>query len=161
MMFGSPETTPGGRALKFFASVRVETGGPPRSRTVRRRWARVQAGDDQEEQGGPAVPQSDIEIYFNKGISYVADMLGAGGGAWGGDALGNWYVFGDTKLGNGKAKTIETLEDAAMRRCSSRWMRRSRPSCSASRVRRWLAVAAVMREAGRMRMRRKGREGRP
>jgi recombination protein RecA len=113
VMFGSPETTPGGRALKFFASVRVEIR---RTTQIKDGEASIGTGARvtiKKNKVAPPFRKCDIEIYFNKGISYVADMLGLGVELGIVTRSGNWYNFGDTRLGNGKAKTIETLEDPA------------------------------------------------
>ncbi len=110
VMFGSPETTPGGRALKFFASVRLEI----------RRTTQIKEGESvigtgarvtvKKNKVAPPFRKCEIEIYFNRGISYVADMMTLGVELGVINRSGNWYTFGETKLGNGKAKALETLE---------------------------------------------------
>jgi recombination protein RecA len=113
VMFGSPETTPGGRALKFFASVRLEI----------RRTTQVKEGDVaigvgakvsvKKNKVAPPFRSCEIEIIFNKGISYIAELLSIGSELGVIGRTGNWYTFGDVKLGNGKAKAQETLSDPA------------------------------------------------
>ena len=109
VMFGSPETTPGGRALKFFASQRVEI----------RRTSQIKEGDEAIGNGArvtvkknklaPPFKRCEIEIYFNRGISYLSDLLTLGTELGVLKKSGNWFAFGDHKIGNGKAKTMEAL----------------------------------------------------
>ncbi len=109
VMFGSPETTPGGRALKFFSSVRMEI----------RRTKQIKEGDEavgitaqvtvKKNKVAPPFRKCLIDIYFNRGVSYLNDLLTLGTELGILSKSGNWYIFGEEKLGNGKAKTMEFL----------------------------------------------------
>lgn len=115
VMFGSPETTPGGRALKFFSSVRL---GIRRTQQIKEGDVSIGTGAKitvKKNKVAPPFRTCDIEIYFDRGISYLADLvnLGVELGVLG--KSGNWYTYGETKLGNGKAKTLDSLRDPANR----------------------------------------------
>ena len=115
VMFGNPETTTGGRALKFFASQRIEV----------RRTAQIKEGDESVGVGArvtvvknklaPPFKRCEVEIYFGKGISYLNDLLGFGLQLGLVQRSGNWHSYGDFKLGNGKANALEFLRDKANR----------------------------------------------
>lgn len=113
VMFGNPETTTGGRALKFFASQRIEV----------RRTAQIKNGDESVGVGArvtvvknklaPPFKRCEVEIYFGKGISYLNDLLNFAVQLGIMQRSGNWHSYGDVKLGNGKANTLEFLRDKA------------------------------------------------
>jgi recombination protein RecA len=117
VMFGSPETTTGGRALKFYASVRLDI----------RRIGKI---TEKEEVIGsrtkvtvvknkiaPPFRQVEFDIMFNEGISYCGDLLDLAVEHQIVDKTGSWFVWGDLRLGQGreKAKTflLESPESAA------------------------------------------------
>lgn len=101
VMFGNPETTPGGLALKFYSSVRIEL----------RRVAQIKHGDDiigsrmraKIVKNKVAAPFKVVEfdIYYNEGISYEADLLNASVRAGVVTKSGAWFQFENKKLGNG------------------------------------------------------------
>ncbi|MDC1141840.1 recombinase RecA [Planctomycetota bacterium] len=109
VMFGNPETTTGGRALKFFASQRVEV----------RRTAQIKDGDQSIGVGAritvvknkvaPPFKRCEVEIYFGRGISYMNDLVNFGVQLGFIQKSGNWLSFGDIKLGNGKTNAHEFL----------------------------------------------------
>lgn len=111
VMFGNPETTTGGRALKFFASQRIEV----------RRTAQIKEGEDSVGVGArvtvvknklaPPFKRCEVEIYFGKGISYLNDLLNFGLQLGLVQRSGNWHSYGEVKLGNGKANALEFLRD--------------------------------------------------
>ena len=113
VMFGNPETTTGGRALKFFASQRIEV----------RRTQQIQDGEESIGVGAritvvknkvaPPFKRCEVEIYFGQGISYMNDLLNFGLQLGILAKSGNWVSFGDAKLGNGKAQVLEFLRDPA------------------------------------------------
>ncbi|MCA8916887.1 MAG: recombinase RecA [Planctomycetes bacterium] len=113
VMFGNPETTTGGRALKFFASQRIEV----------RRTAQIKEGDESVGVGArvtivknklaPPFKRCEVEIYFGRGISYLNDLLNFGVQLGLVQRSGNWHSFGDVKLGNGKGNALEFLRDKA------------------------------------------------
>lgn len=115
VMFGNPETTTGGNALKFYASVRVEIrkGGKLESGT----------GDDKEAHGNearikivknkvaPPFKTTTVDIIFNEGISKMGDLLDVAVKLEIIQKAGAFYSYLDTKLGQGKAKAVDFLKN--------------------------------------------------
>ncbi len=111
VMFGNPETTTGGRALKFFASQRIEV----------RRTQQIKEGEESIGVGArvtvvknklaPPFKRAEIEIYFGRGISYLNDLLTFGLQLGTVQKSGNWYTYGETRLGNGKANVLDFLRE--------------------------------------------------
>ncbi|CAG0934245.1 Protein RecA [Planctomycetaceae bacterium] len=113
VMFGNPETTTGGRALKFFASQRIEV----------RRTAQITESEEAIGVGAritvvknklaPPFKRCEVEIYFGQGISYMNDLLNFGLQLGVLTKSGNWVSYGETRLGNGKSQVLEFLRDPA------------------------------------------------
>ncbi len=111
MMFGNPETTPGGKALKFYASVRIDV----------RRIAQVKKGDEiigsrvkaKVVKNKVAAPfrQAEFDIMYGEGISYEADVLNAGLKAGVVTKSGASYSFEGERLGTGFDNIREKLKD--------------------------------------------------
>lgn len=101
VMFGNPETTPGGLALKFYSSVRIDL----------RRIAQIKQGDEivgsmvraKIVKNKVAAPFkiAEFAIYYNEGISYLADLINTGIKNEVIKKAGSWLQFEDTKLGQG------------------------------------------------------------
>ena len=109
VMFGNPETTPGGRALKFYASIRIDVrrtgtikeaevsiGNRTRARVVKNKIA-------------PPFRDAEFDIMFDRGISYEGDLIDLA-------ALGNvvektgaWYNYKSTRLGQGRENAKQFL----------------------------------------------------
>lgn len=111
MMFGNPETTPGGKALKFYASVRIDV----------RRIAQVKKGDEiigsrvkaKVVKNKVAAPfrQAEFDIMYGEGISYEADVLNAGLKAGVISKSGASYSFEGERLGTGFDNIREKLKE--------------------------------------------------
>lgn len=108
IMFGNPETTPGGLALKFYASVRIDL----------RRIAQIKKGDEivgsrvraKVVKNKVAAPfkVTEFDVYYNEGISYETDLLSLGIKQDVVKKSGSWLQFNEIKLGQGMdgAKTF-------------------------------------------------------
>ncbi len=100
-VYGNPETTPGGMALKFYSSVRVEL----------RRAAKIVKGEEiignrvkakiVKNKVAPPFKTAEFDIYYNEGISYLADLVNAGLKNGVIARTGSWYQYKETKLGQG------------------------------------------------------------
>lgn len=111
VMFGNPETTPGGRALKFYSSIRIDirrietlkkgvevTGIKSRIKIVKNKVA-------------PPFRFTEVEIKFGEGISYEADLIDL---ATNYDILeksGTWYSYNDQRMGQGKDSAKKYLQE--------------------------------------------------
>jgi recombination protein RecA len=111
VMFGSPETTPGGRALKFYSSVRLDVrriaslkegdqviGGRVRVRVVKNKVA-------------PPFKEGEFEILHNEGISKPGAVLDAAVNSGVAAKSGTWINFGEEKLGQGREAAIKALRE--------------------------------------------------
>jgi recombination protein RecA len=102
VMFGSPETTSGGRALKFYASLRLDI----------RRIGAIKDGQDVignrtrvkvvKNKCAPPFRQSEFDILYNEGISHLGLLIDLGVDHGIVDKSGSWYSYGDLRLGQGK-----------------------------------------------------------
>lgn len=115
VMFGNPETTTGGNALKFYASVRMDV----------RRKAKIEtgAGDDKEVEGNlvhvkivknkVAAPfkEAEFDVMYNEGISFTGDVLDNAVKAEIVKKSGAFYSYGDTKLGQGRENSKAFLKE--------------------------------------------------
>ncbi|GAB6275951.1 MAG: recombinase RecA [Rectinema sp.] len=112
VMFGNPETTTGGNALKFYASVRLEV----------RRIETIEGGHDEEAIGNkvrvkvvknkvaPPFRKAELEIIFGKGISWSASLLDAAVKCNIIEKKGAWYTSGSEKIGQGRENAKAYLE---------------------------------------------------
>ncbi|HEX9721690.1 MAG TPA: recombinase RecA [Candidatus Paceibacterota bacterium] len=111
VMFGNPETTPGGLALKFYCSVRIEV----------RRAAQIKHGDEiigsrirakiVKNKVAPPFRTAEFDIYYNEGISYETDLLQAGVKEGVVKKAGSWLQLGDAKLGQGMDASKKFLKE--------------------------------------------------
>ncbi|PIR72688.1 MAG: recombinase RecA [Candidatus Nealsonbacteria bacterium CG10_big_fil_rev_8_21_14_0_10_36_24] len=100
-VYGNPETTPGGLALKFYSSVRVEL----------RRTAKIKQGEEivgnrvkvkiVKNKVAPPFKTTEFDIYYNEGISKLADLVNTGLENGVITKAGSWYQYKETKLGQG------------------------------------------------------------
>ena len=113
VMYGSPEVTPGGRALKFYSSVRLDlrriesikhgtevVGNRVRARVVKNKVA-------------PPFRTAEFDIMFNRGISKMGDILDLGVGQELVKKAGSFYSYGETRLGQGRESAKEFLAQHA------------------------------------------------
>jgi len=111
VMFGNPETTPGGRALKFWSSVRIEL----------RRVESLKRGDQiiggrsrakiTKNSVAPPFRQAEFDIIYGSGISRSSDLLDIGVATGILSKSGAFLSFGDTRLGQGRDNARSFLED--------------------------------------------------
>ncbi|MFP6738925.1 MAG: recombinase RecA [Planctomycetota bacterium] len=111
VMFGSPETTSGGRALKFYASVRLDIrriGAIKDGDTFRGNRTRVKVVKNKV-----AAPfrQSEFDIIFNEGISYNGDLLDLAVENEIVKRSGAWHSFEDARIGQGRDRTVQFLAE--------------------------------------------------
>ena len=111
VMFGNPETTTGGRALKFYASVRIDLR---RTESIKQGEEivgnRVRAKVVKNKVAAP-FKESEFEIYFNEGISYTADILDFGLKHNIIQKSGTWFSFEEERLGQGKDNVRQYLKE--------------------------------------------------
>ena len=111
VMFGSPETTSGGNALKFYSSVRLDI----------RRIGTVKEGDEAvgnetrvkvvKNKVSPPFKQAEFQIIYNKGINRLGELLDRGSDLGIVEKSGAWYSLEGEKIGQGKANAVEFLEE--------------------------------------------------
>jgi recombination protein RecA len=110
VMFGSPETTSGGNALKFYASVRLDirriesikseqeaVGSRVRVKVVKNKVA-------------PPFKQAEFDIYFNEGISRAGEIIDLGADKGIIEKSGAWYSYNGTRIGQGRENTKQYLK---------------------------------------------------
>jgi len=111
VMFGSPETTTGGNALKFYASLRLDI----------RRIASIKDGDSivgnrtrvkvvKNKMASPG-RMCEFDIMYGEGISYEGDLLDLAVKAEIIKKMGSWYSYNDDKIGQGREKTKQYLQE--------------------------------------------------
>ena len=111
VMFGNPETTSGGRALKFYASLRLDIrrigaikdgqeliGNRTRVKVVKNKCA-------------PPFRQAEFDIMYNEGVSHLALLIDIGSDAGIITKSGAWYSYGDLRLGQGKENAKDFLKE--------------------------------------------------
>ena len=110
VMFGSPETTTGGNALKFYSSVRIDI----------RRIGAIKKGDEVignqtrckvvKNKVSPPFKQAEFEILYGQGISRQGEIIDLGVQHGIVDKAGSWYSYGDDRIGQGKENVREFLK---------------------------------------------------
>ena len=110
-MFGNPETTTGGNALKFYASVRVDV----------RRTTQIKDGDEAlgnrtkvkivKNKMAPPFKKAEFDIVFGEGISHVGEVIDLGVEYDIIKKSGSWFSYGDQKLAQGREAVKQLLTD--------------------------------------------------
>jgi recombination protein RecA len=111
VMFGNPETQPGGRALKFYASIRIDlrrigsikdgdqvTGNRVRATVVKNKIA-------------PPFRKTEFDIMFSEGISHAGDLVDLGVTSGVVQKAGTWFSYGETRIGQGREKAKLFLKE--------------------------------------------------
>ena len=110
IMFGNPETTPGGRALKFYSSVRIEV----------RRIGSLKQGDKiignrtratvKKNKVAPPFKKAEFDLLFDRGISFTGDIIDNAAELGIIRKSGAWYTMGDVKLGQGRENARDFID---------------------------------------------------
>ncbi len=111
VMFGNPETTTGGRALKFYSSVRLDVRriGPVKERDeITGSKVRVKVVKNKV---APPFRQAEFDIMFNEGISHVSLLVDIGAESGIIDKSGAWYSYGKERIGQGRENAKLYLKD--------------------------------------------------
>jgi recombination protein RecA len=111
VMFGNPETTTGGNALKFYASVRIDIrriGSIKKGEEVIGNETRVKVVKNKV---APPFKTADFDILYNEGISREGEIIELGVNHRIVDKSGAWYAYNGEKIGQGKDNTREFLKD--------------------------------------------------
>ena len=111
IMYGNPETTPGGRALKFYTSVRLDI----------RRITSIKDGTDiignrtrvkvVKNKVAPPFKQTEFDIMYNQGISYEGDILDLAVKGEIVQKMGSWFSYNDVKIGQGRENAKQFFMD--------------------------------------------------
>jgi recombination protein RecA len=111
IMFGNPETTTGGNALKFYASLRLDI----------RRVASIKEGEEVigsrtkvkvvKNKLAPPFKQVEFDIMYNEGISSAGELLDMGVDYGFVDKSGSWYSYGDERIGQGRENAKRFLKE--------------------------------------------------
>ncbi len=116
VMFGNPETTSGGNALKFYSSVRLDIrriGAIKKGNEIIGNRTRVKVVKNKL---APPFRVCEFDIIFNRGISRLGDLIDLAVDAEIIDKSGAWYSFGDERIGQGRENVRDLLvENKAMR----------------------------------------------
>ncbi|HID05525.1 MAG TPA: DNA recombination/repair protein RecA, partial [Armatimonadetes bacterium] len=110
IMYGSPETTPGGRALKFWATVRLRIGKTDSIRSGSAIVGHVCTVKVVKNKLAPPFREATFEILFGRGICRYSNILDVGTQLNIITKVGTWYSYGDERLGQGRENAWRYLE---------------------------------------------------
>jgi recombination protein RecA len=111
VMFGSPETTTGGNALKFYASVRLDIrriGSVKKGEEVIGNETRVKVVKNKV---APPFKQAEFEILYGEGVSFYGELVDLGVEHGFVQKAGSWYSYNNEKIGQGKDNAKQFLKD--------------------------------------------------
>ena len=111
VMYGNPETTTGGKALKFYASVRLD---------IRRFGQPIKVGNDAvgnnvkikvvKNKVAPPFKEVEVQIYFGKGIDQLNDLVNLASSLDIVEKAGSWFSYNGERIGQGKEKVVEFIK---------------------------------------------------
>jgi recombination protein RecA len=111
VMYGNPETTTGGKALKFYASVRLD---------IRRMGQPIKVGNDAignnvkikvvKNKVAPPFKEVEVQIYFGKGIDQLNDLVNLAVSLEVIEKAGSWFSYNSERIGQGKEKVVEFIK---------------------------------------------------
>nr|WP_305908949.1 recombinase RecA [Methylomarinum sp. Ch1-1]MDP4521816.1 recombinase RecA [Methylomarinum sp. Ch1-1] len=111
VMFGNPETTTGGNALKFYSSVRLDIrriGAIKKGEEVIGNDTRVKVVKNKV---APPFKQAEFEILYGEGVSFLGELVDLGVQYGFVQKAGSWYSYGNEKIGQGKENAKQFLKD--------------------------------------------------
>jgi recombination protein RecA len=111
VMYGNPETTPGGRALKFFASVRIDVRKTEQLKDGNNVYGNHVKCKIVKNKVAPPFRVAEFDILFGKGISKASEMIEMGVALGVLKKSGAWINYGDQRIGQGKDNARKTLEN--------------------------------------------------
>lgn len=111
VMWGNPETTPGGLALKFHSTIRLDI----------RRIASIKKGDEVvgnrtrikvvKNKVAPPFKQAEFDILYGKGVNYLGELVDIGADLGLVEKSGTWYSYGDERMGQGRDAAVSFLSE--------------------------------------------------
>jgi len=109
VMFGSPETTTGGNALKFYSSVRLDIRRIEQLKTAQEAIGNRVRVKVVKNKVAPPFKQAEFDIYFNEGISRTGELIDLGLAKDIVERAGSWYSYNGNKIGQGRENARQYL----------------------------------------------------
>lgn len=109
VMFGSPETMPGGMALKFYSSVILRISGSKKIKQGTKEIGQIMKLNVKKNKVAPPHQRTQLDLIYGHGISRIGELLDMAVDKDIVDKAGAWYSYGNKRLGQGKANTEKTL----------------------------------------------------